>query len=49
MVEISCEGESYFEDGVSKCKLLVDYWIDWLINGKEYLYVIVFGMYCINI
>ena len=48
VAEISREGESYFEDGVSKRKLSVDYWIDRLTNGKEHLHAIAPGMYCTN-
>ncbi|GIU17972.1 hypothetical protein [Shewanella glacialipiscicola] len=48
VAEISRQSESYFEDGVSKRKLSIDYWIDRLTNGKEHLHAIAPGMYCTN-
>lgn len=48
VAEISRQGESYFEDGVSKRKLSIDYWIDRLTNGKEHLHAIAPSMYCTN-
>ncbi|WMB75073.1 integrase [Shewanella oncorhynchi] len=48
VAEISRQGESYFEDGLSKRKLSIDYWIDRLTNGKEHLHAIAPGMYCTN-
>jgi hypothetical protein len=46
--EISREGESYFEDGINKRKLSVDYWIEQLTKGKTHLHAIAPGMYCTN-
>ncbi|GAC03018.1 MAG: integrase [Alteromonadaceae bacterium] len=48
LTEISREGESYFENGVSKRKLSIDYWIDRLSHGKEHLHAVAPGMYCTN-
>ncbi|EHR5321334.1 integrase [Vibrio parahaemolyticus] len=48
ITEISREGESYFENGVNKRKLSVDYWIDQLTNGKSHLHAVAPGMYCTN-
>lgn len=48
VVEISREGESYFEDGISRRKLSVDYWIDQLTNGIAHLHAVAPGMYCTN-
>ncbi len=48
ITEISREGESYFENGVNKRKLSVDYWVDQLTNGKAHLHAVAPGMYCTN-
>ncbi|MDD1827411.1 integrase [Photobacterium sp. ZSDE20] len=48
IAEISREGESYFEDGVNKRKLSVEYWIEQLTNGKAHLHAVAPSMYCTN-
>lgn len=48
VAEISREGESYFENGVNKRKLSIDYWIDQLTNGKAHLHAVAPSMYCTN-
>ncbi len=48
-IEISREGESYFESGISKRKLSVDYWKEQLTHGKAHLHAIAPAMYCTNV
>lgn len=45
---IAKSGENYFEEGVNKRLLTVQYWEEMLRNKKEHLHAIAPGMYCTN-